>query len=68
MKICPNTVCPSAPAEACSNGGVCRNATSGTVCECANGYTGPCCDAVIDNCQDNPCDQGRCTNAVSETA
>ena len=33
-------------------------------CNCAKGYTGYLCDAIVDNCSPNPCVNGSCVSSI----
>ncbi|XP_068430452.1 versican core protein [Clinocottus analis] len=49
----------------CLNGGSCYENHTQHICVCAPGYTGPFCEAEVDECRSNPCLNGAtCLDAV----
>ncbi|NP_001161532.1 FAT tumor suppressor-like protein [Saccoglossus kowalevskii] len=56
-KTCTNYCIPNP----CLHGGLCIESDDGPICEC-RGFTGPYCNEDINECLDNPCNGGMCTN------
>ncbi len=53
----------------CMNGGTCASNSSGFVCTCAPGYSGPNCGTNIDDCLPNQCmNGGTCEDRVNSFA
>uniref|UniRef100_A0A8C2WI69 PG-M n=1 Tax=Cyclopterus lumpus TaxID=8103 RepID=A0A8C2WI69_CYCLU len=51
--------------DSCRNGGSCYKKHTQQICVCAPGYTGPRCEAEVDECRSNPCLNGAtCLDAV----
>ncbi|XP_070553228.1 protocadherin Fat 1-like isoform X2 [Ptychodera flava] len=59
-KTCTN-YCASSP---CKNGATCMESDEGPVCKCTSGFNGPRCSEDINECLNNPCETGPCTNTL----
>lgn len=66
LEVCytvpPTDYCAEDP---CQNDGTCVNGDEGYTCECAPGFTGSDCELEIDECADDPCVNGDCTDQVA---
>lgn len=52
--------------QLCQHGGVCSNQGGSFTCDCTNtGYRGTSCEAAIDDCAQNPCTHGVCSDRVN---
>ena len=49
----------------CENGGTCIPVENDAKCVCQSGYTGDFCEVNIDECDPNPCVNGKCTDGIA---
>jgi len=61
-QTCTDAVCT----KVCANGGTCLEGDPGPdTCSCAPGFTGDTCEIDIDDCAQNPCNGGTCTDGIN---